>query len=179
MSAPDLRTPGERALQEVRAARAMLRLASGRQQSLEAILGNVNTIQDQQPALAASLLVREALRMAPHRRLVLLNVSRQLIQEHGLGPDVDREEAKLAADHIDGLIEESKGAIERREKWIERGMKAALVIALLMVASALAAILYVALFKGSTEPQPPADKESAGAVSKPSETEKAEGTKTK
>lgn len=143
MSTLDLRTPGERALQEVRAARVMLRLASGRQQAVEAILGNISAIQDGQPILAASLLVREALRLAPHRRLMLLSVAQQLVREHGLAADVDRQEVQSAADYLEKLIQESKDALELRDKWIRRAMKATLVIATLLILTALGTLIYV------------------------------------
>lgn len=178
MSTPDLRTPGERALQEVRAARVMLRLASGRHQTPEAILGNVNTIQDRQPAVAASLLVREALRMAPYRRLVLLNVAQQLLQEHGLNPDVDRQEAQSAAEYVENLVQESKTAFERREKWIERAMKVSLVMAILLIIAAIAAIAYVSL-SGSAAHSSPEGKKSQVEETQAKDTPNTEGATTK
>lgn len=178
MSSHDLRTPGERALQEVRAARVMLRLASGRHQTPEAILGNVNLIQDRQPALAASLLVREALRMAPYRRLVLLNVAQQLLQEHGMNPDADRQEAQSAAEYVDALIQESKEAIERRDKWIEWSIKASLVMAVLLMTMAICMIV-LAPFSGASDPKPPESDSSQVEDVQPKETPKTEGATTK
>lgn len=178
MSSHDLRTPGERALQEVRAARVMLRLASGRHQTHEAILGNVNLIQDRQPALAASLLVREALRMAPYRRLVLLNVAQQLLQEHGMNPDADRQEAQSAAEYVDALIQESKEAIERRDKWIKWSMNASMAMAVLLIISAIAAIAYVS-FSGSAAHSSPEGKKSQVEETQVKDTPKTEGANTK
>lgn len=128
MSELDLRTPGERALLEVQAARALLQITSGHQRTSEAVLRACGTLRVKQPALAASILVQEALRHPPHRRLEWLEYAKEMLDEHGMGPDVDRAGILEAYDHIALLIEGSKADIARRERWLGDMITASIVL---------------------------------------------------
>lgn len=137
MSNPDLRTAGELALLEVRALKVMLRLSAREHRKPGTVLEATSPLRDKQPALAASLLVQEALKHPPHRWLAWLESAKDMIQEYALGPDADREAAQRAHEHLDILIERSKTATATREKWIDRISK---VLFTIFVLTALAAM---------------------------------------
>lgn len=83
--------------------------------------------------------------MAPHRRLDLLKKAQQLVEEHGMAPDVDRQEIQAAVDFLQNLIQEAQEAVRRREKRIDLALKASFVLALLLTLSLLTFAIYNSL----------------------------------
>jgi len=141
VSIPDLSTPSENALRDLRTAKAILQLAKVDKSSLEKVLGALSGLKDEQASIAAALVLRQALARPRHDRILWLESAKDLLMEHGLCPEANKTDYQEAIAYIETLLEDAESARQRRERLVDRltnGLLAVLIAGLLWLIGAYA-----------------------------------------